>query len=269
MKKFIKEHLIQTWIVASIVFAILIHILFVTDAPCDKLQAQWSAGDILTYTSTVALGLLAVWQNQKFKEENDKSQERLEKLSIQANELQLISKIIDGKQDRIENIRQHLGEFSELCNFGRVASMIGSDSDGLALSASRWIDHAYHIDLLGNTLRRELLGNTGVSYDVLIQRMDTLGTLAATLSMELSRTALEQEKRDTVDGEDYLDAFDDYKQAQDEYLQKCDRLLNRLLYENLSISEIREMLSTLKAKSKEDVHEQAENANPQPDSPEH
>ena len=64
MKKFIKEHLIQTWIIASIVFAILIHILFVTDAPCDKLQAQWGAGDILTYASTVALGLLAVWQNQ-------------------------------------------------------------------------------------------------------------------------------------------------------------------------------------------------------------
>ena len=75
MKKFIKEHLIQTWIIASIVFAILIHILFVTDAPCDKLQAQWGAGDILTYTSTVALGLLAVWQNQKFKEENDRAQD--------------------------------------------------------------------------------------------------------------------------------------------------------------------------------------------------
>ena len=37
--------------------------------------------EILTFVSTVALGLLAVWQNKRFKEENDESQLRMEKLT--------------------------------------------------------------------------------------------------------------------------------------------------------------------------------------------
>ena len=123
MKKFIKEHLIQTWIIASIVFAILIHILFVTDAPCDKLQAQWGAGDILTYASTVALGLLAVWQNQKFKEENDKAQERLEELTKQANELSIIGRMIDNKSKKLDNLRHAFSDFEAACNVGTITSL--------------------------------------------------------------------------------------------------------------------------------------------------
>ena len=61
------------------------------------MEHKWEAGDILTYVSTIALGLLALWQNRQIKEANDKAQERMdqqnteaqermEKLTIQANE---------------------------------------------------------------------------------------------------------------------------------------------------------------------------------------
>lgn len=36
------------------------------------LQAKWTAGELLTYMSTISLGLLAFWQNQKFQEEQRK-----------------------------------------------------------------------------------------------------------------------------------------------------------------------------------------------------
>ena len=70
-----EKHLILTWPIASVIYAIVIHILFSISISNTWFQAKWSAGEILTYVSTVALGLLAVWQNKKFKEENDKAQE--------------------------------------------------------------------------------------------------------------------------------------------------------------------------------------------------
>jgi len=52
------------------------------------LITEWGAGDILQYVAgfeafagTVLLGALTLWQNERFKEENDKSQERLQKIS--------------------------------------------------------------------------------------------------------------------------------------------------------------------------------------------
>ena len=87
MKERIKRYLernkwIYLWVVISILFAIIVQWLFSKPASSEIFHAKWGAGDILTYASTVALGLLAVWQNQKFKEENDKAQERLEELLI-------------------------------------------------------------------------------------------------------------------------------------------------------------------------------------------
>ena len=63
-----EKHLILTWAIASVIYAIVIHILFSISISNTWFQAKWSAGEILTYVSTVALGLLAVWQNNSYKE---------------------------------------------------------------------------------------------------------------------------------------------------------------------------------------------------------
>lgn len=46
-------------------FAVVIHVLFCLETSNKYLVARWSAGNILAYASTVALGLLAMWQNKK------------------------------------------------------------------------------------------------------------------------------------------------------------------------------------------------------------
>ena len=71
IKAWIQKHMIAVWAICSILFAIIIHLLFHWETDIEILHAKWSAGDILTYVSTVSLGLLAVWQNKRFKEEND------------------------------------------------------------------------------------------------------------------------------------------------------------------------------------------------------
>ena len=80
---------------ASVIYAFIIHVLFSLYPSNDWLIAKWTAGEILTYASTVSLGLLAVWQNRKIQSENDKAQSRLEDIINKSNELEILGKIVE------------------------------------------------------------------------------------------------------------------------------------------------------------------------------
>ena len=115
-KKICKKYgWILIWGLVSIVFAAVLQFLFSLEAPIPFLQAKWSAGDILTYSSTILLGLLALWQNQRFKNENDATQEKLEALSTRANELQITSKLIEHEAERINLLRTQFQTFFDAC----------------------------------------------------------------------------------------------------------------------------------------------------------
>ncbi len=73
MNFFKKWGWIVFWAILSVVVAAVIHTLFSLPAPKEYWVATWSAGDILTYISTVALGLLALWQTQKLHYDNEKT----------------------------------------------------------------------------------------------------------------------------------------------------------------------------------------------------
>ena len=109
------------WAIASVLFALIIHCLFSVTAPNEWLVAKWEAGDILIYASTVALGLLAVWQNRKFKEENDASQTRMENLVNKANELSVVSKIIEYENERITVLKNKVQCLIDVCNAEGIA----------------------------------------------------------------------------------------------------------------------------------------------------
>ncbi len=61
---------IWLWAGISIIFMLCIHVAFSFVGP-EWLQAKWGAGDMLTYASTVSLGLLALWQNQRIQKIRD------------------------------------------------------------------------------------------------------------------------------------------------------------------------------------------------------
>ena len=248
MKKFIKEHLIQTWIGASIVFAILIHILFVTDAPCDKLQAQWGAGDILTYTSTVALGLLAVWQNQKFKEENDKAQERLEELTKQANELSIIGRMIDNKSKKLDNLRHAFSDFEAACNVGTITSLCIS-STKIASAHSKLSEHAQKLPRLCNILETEIAGNWGVEFTDISSKIFKLNSLALKIVDQCSGIVSAKGNKETYDDgkitallKEYAEAYDEFSEARYSYIMETEFLLNTISYKNITLEEIREYI---------------------------
>ena len=149
IKEWTKQHLVTSWAIASGVFAVLIHILYAIPAPCDFLENKWGAGDILTYVSTVALGLLAVWQNQRFKEEGDKAQadaeiqhenaqNELRQIIRHNNEINTISHITDVELQYINRVEQSCTSIRP--TIPATTSSTGTTSPPpLPIIRSRWV----------------------------------------------------------------------------------------------------------------------------------
>ena len=267
MKKLIKEHLIQTWIVASIVFAILIHILFVTDAPCDKLQAQWGAGDILTYTSTVALGLLAVWQNQKFKEENDRAQERLEKLTQQANELAIIGKIIDNRSAKLQRLQTCFFEFEIASSPGTIESAYTRAAD-MSERGSLLSECSRDLTIKVENLIIEISGNKGIPSqkicDAIIRLSDATEEIIDHYFSGTSDSLGEKELAE------YIAAHQEFIKYRSIYISRTERVLNKISYEDVSLADIRDFINSTSKKQEDSPNEQQTSpSDPQPDIPEH
>lgn len=157
-KKICKKYgWILIWGLVSIVFAAVLQFLFSLEAPIPFLQAKWSAGDILTYSSTILLGLLALWQNQRFKNENDATQEKLEALSTRANELQITSKLIEHEAERINLLRTQFQTFFDAC----ACNYLVADYKDTAKGEKRY---AYYSTLRSSQIR--------TSYQVLWQQLN-------------------------------------------------------------------------------------------------
>lgn len=125
MKK--KINWFVVFFIVSIIFPILVHVCFYFTAPTDWLVAKWGAGEILAYVGTVSLGLVTVWQNERFKvendkvqaqlkAENDKAQARMENIAIKANELAIISKIIEHENTCLSQIKVKFHDFMGMCS---------------------------------------------------------------------------------------------------------------------------------------------------------
>jgi len=132
----LQSNLVTIWAVISMLFAFIIHCLFSKQAPNDWMVAKWGAGDILTYASTVALGLLALWQNQKFKEENDKVQKRLEQISVDANELNIISKLAENESQYITLLNEAFDDLFDICGLENISLVMMGPFDKVKVSAA-------------------------------------------------------------------------------------------------------------------------------------
>lgn len=126
-KKFVRQHWIFIWALLSVVYAAIVQLLFSLKTSNQFLVAHWGAGDILTYASTISLGLLAMWQNKKQQEENDITQERMERIIIHANELSIISKMIEHEERRVNELDKLLNRFMQNCDPQAVAIAYSSD----------------------------------------------------------------------------------------------------------------------------------------------
>ena len=243
---------IVIWAIGSIVFAFVIHWLFSIEPTVEFFRAKWSAGDILTYASTIILGLLALWQNQRFKEENDKSQERLEKISNRTNELQIISQLIEHENERINLLRKLFQEFFEVCSCSNIVAEYRDASknkaDNLSSSTRRASQIRISYQILIQQLFMDKRKNTQV--DSLVEYAGKLSTSAIGLILSFT---IEQEESHLKNDENGEIKRLTNKQLQIEealnkefyiYITALEKERNALLFEDHSLKELQENVST-------------------------
>lgn len=249
MKKildWIRKHLVATWAVMSVVFAIVVHLAFSAEAPTEWLVAKWSPGDILTYVGTVSLGLLAVWQNNRFKEENDVSQQRLERLTVQANELTAINKIIEVESARLERLRKAFDEFSTACDPQTLAAVyaeaIDSPDTALAITAAM-VAAEKKVDDSFFTLSRELRS------DVNLRNNDNDPLKVAFRNFYAkSKEYIHKVKNSPTENFSSMvtilsDARNEFISQRERYLISKERKLNKVIYGDLSLRAIKSLYS--------------------------
>lgn len=223
--------------------------MFSIEPTVEFFRAKWSAGDILTYASTIILGLLALWQNQRFKEENDKSQERLEKISNRTNELQIISQLIEHENERINLLRKLFQEFFEVCSCSNIVAEYRDASknkaDNLSSSTRRASQIRISYQILIQQLFMDKRKNTQV--DSLVEYAGKLSTSAIGLILSFT---IEQEESHLKNDENSEIKRLTNKQLQIEealnkefyiYITALEKERNALLFEDHSLKELQEM----------------------------
>lgn len=242
MVKKLKQNGFILWVIISVIFAVLIHILFSIKAPVCWLEAKWSAGDILTYASGVSLGLLAMWQNQRFKEENDKSQERLEKLTIQANELNIIDKIIENETRKLQEAQKSLDDFCDACEFSTISGLFMQSNGNDVMIVEKMRSHITTINRLYAQLERIIHGNHSEDAQKCFREV----TKAADCAINLCYFFENWKEKDITDNNYVTDYYKKYKSAlwaRAMFLNIQESKLNMILYKNMSLDEIRKELN--------------------------
>lgn len=238
--------MILVWAVASVIYAFIIHVLFSLYPSNDWLIAKWTAGEILTYASTVSLGLLAVWQNRKIQSENDKAQSRLEDIINKSNELEILGKIVKYESDNLIRLRAAFDEFSRCCDPQYITEMYAKNlnSNGgdplvgimnAMVQAERELDGSFFA--LSRELRmdgelkaddKDLLKNAFRDYYITSKKMVAYIRDNPKSSFDDKIMAL-------------LKIRDQFVEQREKYMMQQEAKMNKLLYENLSIEEIKQL----------------------------
>ena len=240
----VKKHIVTTWAVMSVILAVVIHVTFSVPAPTAWLVAKWSAGDILTYIGTVSLGLLAVWQNNRFKEENDISQQRLERLTVQANELTAINKIIEVESTRLNRLRKAFDDFSAVCDPQTLTTIYANtvESPNAALeimvatvAAERKIDESFFV------LSRELR----LDNDLRINDNSPLKIALANYYNAAKDFVVEIKNSPTKIHSELVPMLTEVRNKfispRELYLSYKEKTLNKVIYGNLSLQEVKSL----------------------------
>ena len=95
------------------------------------LEAEWSAGEallyfgsILSFAGSIILGALDLWQNKIVQEKNDINQQKLEELSQQSNNQNIINAIIEYETQRAKEYGNIMKGFREIINPDEIIKYI-------------------------------------------------------------------------------------------------------------------------------------------------
>ena len=209
----------------------------------------------MAYFGTVTLAAVSLWQNKVFKDENDKSQDRLEKIHKQANEIDTINKILEFEHTRIHNLYKYLDEFEKACHHNNITiALHGCANEKIVITQAiekcdflfLAVTRELRVDMRGDKLKDEIFELCSKMYNTFV---------------ELCK-AHENRKSDVEKFEAELSGiWKQYFTTKEKYINSVQKDFQKLLYGNLTLEEIRNIY--YKNKPEEDKDGQTENAQPE------
>ena len=233
--------------VLSICFIALLCLIvapLIISAFAPRCNSEITADGLLGYViqavsavGTIALAAVAVWQNRKHKEENDRAQERLERLTQQANEQYVVGKIIECESARIARLKSLIEEFSLYCKGEQIFSLvIGEHTEESRKAKSLLSEWRSKLHELMTALIAELYNDPVVNTDEMRNQTAVLATFASAyidkLISDVHDSANESEKLKEV--------FLNYLEIRNNYILLVDQNYSQLVYGNMTLTEIRE-----------------------------
>lgn len=211
---------------------------------CSEITADGIMSYIIQTISaigTISLAGVTIWQNRKMQTENDKAQDRMENLVLQANNTNSVAKIIEYEQNNLTNLKIALDEFSDACNlqsFVEQFSNAGNNSSELNLAINRVTLRA---DNSFFALARELR----IKPDLIKKDENSFNKSVAKYYHQL-KYFLEKYQNATISELkvllEYFEAIRlEFYTEKENFLVDQETKLNKLLYGNLSIDEIKDM----------------------------
>lgn len=233
------KKLVCIWATASIIAALVIHGLFHLNAPNEWFIAAWSAGDILTYISTVTLGLLAVWQNGKIQKSNEESQARLEKISQEANKLNIVGKIIEHETARINKLESLFDEYQDYCNPSNVAKKALESATSSTNKLVGLVNFEQRLNFLYIRIGRELKENFQNRENPELKLELYFSKMFLITSEFLKKFRDDQIKSSDFDQKEIWEIYQSLFREKENYLSFLRARLDKVLYEDLTLEEVR------------------------------
>ena len=183
----------------------------------------------MSYFGTIILAAVALWQNHIFKEENDRSQEKLEKISTQANEISVILKIIEHEESRLHQLNVAFGKFIDRCDPVYILLEIKnkSESDETVALARMIKEGEFLYNNVFNLLSWDTDDDRELKY--IIVTLSSLTTTVITDIVMNGYSELDQE---------LLDKRSEARDCYDKYFIKYQTQLEGILFKRISLEEV-------------------------------
>ena len=219
-------------VLAFIIVAAIVQGLFCLQSDHRYFQANWTAGEILTYIGTVFLGIIAIWQNAKYKESNDEAEEKLRKLADDANQLSFISKVIEYELVKKEKLEQHIDTFHKLANTQKILELLL----GEVVDPQKVMRFEKELDDSFLYLKEELQNATqdeDVKYYKSVSKMNTL--LKNAISLQKKHFGEKMPDSEIQNMKEFLDLIQEEKQVMEglknRFLNRKQKQLDKLIYD--------------------------------------
>ncbi len=199
----------------------------------------WNGADLLAFygavlgaIGTISLGALSLWQNHQLSKINEKAQGKIGEISKRANEINIISKIIEHEEVRLQQLRASFDKYNDFCDPTSILSKTKNKPKEERHSITDKLEKEN--ELLYNSVFNYLSWNTNDDRKFKF--------LVVELNMRMFKFIREiREKGHSDMGLEVLDKKLELTDYYNDYFKKYQTQLESMLFKDLSLDEVRKL----------------------------